>query len=177
MGWFHTGKAFAVVLLGIAFFSVGCMNTSSAGQSCGGTSELDVTAETGPGWATKWVYQAGGAMGGGSVAVDNIDDPDDVFARIHTCVGLSDSGFLDVTDVGSTPAQRLVRIGVADYVYRAGEVRVGGTRYSVDIAVARDASNPVRFGIAFSPLMDERSTVDVYGGAFMVQQMRERGIF
>ncbi|OZC82575.1 hypothetical protein CH282_16635, partial [Rhodococcus sp. 06-418-1B] len=110
-------------------------------------------------------------LGGGWV-----DPEGDVFARVYSCVGLDTIAFREITGTGKKAEQRDVRVGVADYLYRAGDVSTPDGRYSVDIAVSRSEPGPVRFGVAFSPLQTERTYIDVYSGAFVVQQMRESGI-
>ncbi|OZD67344.1 hypothetical protein CH263_10555 [Rhodococcus sp. 06-1059B-a] len=161
-----------LVLVAVAAIG-GCAAPQPGDPSCSDAvaSDLRVTGEAAPEWSDEWLSQAGGALGGGWV-----DPEGDVFARVYSCVGLDTIAFREITGTGKKAEQRDVRVGVADYLYRAGDVSTPDGRYSVDIAVSRSEPGPVRFGVAFSPLQTERTYIDVYSGAFVVQQMRESGI-
>ncbi|WP_338887946.1 hypothetical protein [Rhodococcus sovatensis] len=133
-----------------------------------------MTGDESPAWANEWFAQGGGAIGGGTVDTAGADE-DEQFDRVYACVGLKAASFGHVVEAGA-PAQRDVRVGVADYLYRAGEVTADGSTFSVDVAVARSEAHVVRFGVAFAPQQVTRNSIDVYSGAFVVQLMREGGI-
>lgn len=182
MRWLSVGRrwaaVFVVVCMPVALMACGG-GSSSVSCSEDDQSDVVVSGDEAPGWATTWVSESGGALGGGTVEFDGSpsdeDAVDDAFAAVYACAGLTEETFTEITGMGAASGQQEVRVGVEDYLYRAGQVSVENDRYSVDIALAPTDSGTARFGIAYAPTAYPRSFVDVYAGAFVIQLMREAG--
>ena len=178
MGWLGARRRWTVICAVCVAAVVGlsaCSDDSTKEASCTGDepSGVTVAGDDPPQWATSWVSQAGGAMGGGTVDVPKADD---VLEAVYACTGLKNDTGIELVAVRGVAAERQVRIGVQDYAYRAGEMTVDGDRYSFDIAVAQPDSSMARIGIAFAPMRGPRSQVSNYSGEFVIQQMREAGV-
>ncbi|MBY6413433.1 hypothetical protein HQ346_17190 [Rhodococcus sp. BP-252] len=163
-------------VLGAATSACGESVHAATGRcSDAGVSSVRVTGDEPPEWADHWVSRSDGSIGGGSVTPGS--DYDTTFDNVYSCVGLTAQKWNAMAMGNSTMEQRAVRVGVDDYYYRAGDVTIENRSYAVDVVVAQMNSDSARFGVAFSPLSEPRPLDDVYGGAFVVQRMREAGVF
>ncbi|SNT17491.1 hypothetical protein [Rhodococcoides kyotonense] len=170
--------AYAAVLVVLATGTAACSGSVRASdERCSGgeAPSVRITGDEAPLWADRWVPGAGGSLGGG--VVTQAGDDDSTFQRVYSCVGLADGTWTAMSMGSSTTEQRAVRVGIEDYFYRAGDLTVEDRRYAVDVIVAQTDSEEARFGVAFWPLVEPRSLDDIYGGAYVVQRMREAGVF
>ena len=131
MGWLGARRRWTVICavgVGAVVGLPACSDDSTKVASCTGdeSSGVTVAGDDPPQWATSWVSQAGGAMGGGAIDVPTAESTaDDVLEAVYACTGLKNDTVIELAAVRGVAAERQVRVGVQDYAYRAGEMTVG----------------------------------------------------